>query len=171
MWVAKVVRGRDNDQVMLAYGSSARAGLLRPETTCLAGMDDESILGRGQGQVRGRGRMVATSAAVAAAVAETTTVEVTTKRPYCDDYVPRMVPMSPRSIFTDALKAGIVAFLPITFQLATYLDKKEAAESRGEPLDEEFDVEDKLKEQMPVFREKFLRFWCTTSLKVQPLRA
>jgi hypothetical protein len=169
MWVAKVVRGRDNDQVMLAYGSSARAGLLRPDdTTYLSGMDEESILGRGRSG-RGGGRMVATSATVAAAAAETMTVEVTTKRPYCDDYVPRMVPMSPRSIFRDAVKASIVAFMPITFQLAAYLDKKEAAESRGEPLDEEFDVEEKLKEQMPVFREKFLRFWCTTSLKVHLL--
>ena len=87
------------------------------------------------------------------------------KRPYCADYVERTIPYSPKAMLTDGAKAVMVAFLPVTFELANYLDSKDAADAAGEDFDEEFDVEVKIKQQLPVFREKFTRFSTTTVIK------
>ena len=127
-------------------------------------VNTQLILCRSEGDGKNDRRILATSAAIENVNSAASALS-TSKRPYCNDYIERIIPFSVQSVITDMIKASIVAFLPVTVQYANYLDAKEIAETECLEFDDEFDVEKKMKENMPLFKDKFARFFCTTTIR------
>ena len=85
------------------------------------------------------------------------------KRAYLSDYKIRYLPFTLNSIWFDTFGAAFLAFFPVTTNYASYMDRLEAATTEN-PCLEEFDVEERLKEKIPFFKQKLLQFYSVTAL-------